>query len=35
VGAEQVNMRSKDLFPQSRITLPLKRFKFKGNFHDM
>ena len=35
MGSEQINMRSKDIFPQSRIKEKLKSFKVKGNFHDM
>ena len=28
-------MRSKDIFPESRLKGKLRDFKFKGNFHDM
>lgn len=35
VGSEQINMRSKDIFPMGRLKEKLRNFKFKGNFHDM
>jgi hypothetical protein len=35
VGSEQINMRSKDIFPMGRLKSKLRNFKFKGNFHDM
>jgi hypothetical protein len=35
IGSEQINMRSKDIFPEKRMKHQSKPFKFKGNFHDM
>lgn len=35
VGSEQINTRSKDLFPLGRLRRKLRNFKFRGNFHDM
>ena len=35
VGSEQINVRSKDIFPLGRVKEKLKAFKFRGNFHDM
>lgn len=34
VGSEQITMRSKDVFPMSRIKEKLKNFRVKGNHHD-
>lgn len=35
IGSEQINMRSKDIFPDKRMKNQSKPFKMKGNFHDM
>ena len=35
VGSEQLNMRSKDIFPEARQKDRQRQFRIKGCFHDM
>jgi CRP-like cAMP-binding protein len=35
VGSEQLNLRSKDLFPEGRQKNRARQFRLKGCFHDM
>ena len=35
VGSEQINMRSKDIYPMGKLKEGLRNFRFRGNFHDM